>query len=84
MITDRSGIIIWLHDMKAARNLERYGSVHYISKKMNYVVMYVNASQLLEMTKTIQNLPYVKTIEPSFRDQIPTEYTSKNAEKLRN
>jgi uncharacterized protein YlbG (UPF0298 family) len=79
---ERSGIIVWLHDHKAVRNLERYGTVYYISKRLHYAVMYVNTNQLQELTKTIQNLSYVKKVERSYRDEIPTEYKSFNKEKL--
>lgn len=83
MFLERSGIIVWLHDPKAARNLDRYGNIHYISKKMNYVVLYVNANRLDENMKVIQNLPYVKKVERSLRDEIPTEYNSKSNEKIK-
>jgi uncharacterized protein YlbG (UPF0298 family) len=84
MFVERSGIIVWLHDPKAARNLERYGMIHYISKKMNYVVIYVNSNRVDENMKVIQNLPYVKKVERSYRDEIPTEYSNKNTEKMKN
>lgn len=83
MFVDRSGIIIWLNDLKAARNLERYGTIHYISKKMNYVVLYVNTSKLDETFKLINHLPFVKRVERSLRDEIPTEFSNINSEKIR-
>ncbi|MGO4276895.1 DUF2129 domain-containing protein, partial [Paenibacillus sp. TAF58] len=46
MMIERSGLIIWVNDIKAARNLERFGSLHYISKKMNYAVLYIHASKV--------------------------------------
>lgn len=76
MFTDRTGIIIWVNDVKAAKNLERYGTVHYISKKMHYVVMYVHSDRYEETVKNVQRLPYVKKIEKSFRNEIKTEYNS--------
>jgi uncharacterized protein YlbG (UPF0298 family) len=83
MFVERSGIIIWVNDVKAARNLERFGSVHYISKKMHYVAMYVNASKLDETVKSIQKLPYVKKVERSYRNEIKTEYSSDVPDKSR-
>lgn len=45
MFAERTGYIIWVSDIKAARNLEKYGNVHYISKRMHYVVIYMNADR---------------------------------------
>ncbi|SEB44206.1 YlbG family protein [Paenibacillus sp. GP183] len=81
MIVDRSGIIVWVNDIKAARNLERFGSVHYISKKMHYVAMYVYSSKVDETIRNIQKLPYVKKVEPSYRNEIKTEYSSNGPDK---
>jgi uncharacterized protein YlbG (UPF0298 family) len=81
MFVDRSGIIVWVSDTKAARNLERFGSVHYISKKMQYVAMYVHASKLDETVRNIQKLPYVKKVEPSYRNEIKTEYSNDGPDK---
>lgn len=83
MFVERSGMIIWVSDIKAARNLDRYGTVHYISKKMHYVAMYVNASKLDETMKAIQKLPYVKKVERSYRNEIKTEYSSNMPDKSR-
>ncbi|WP_438351484.1 YlbG family protein [Paenibacillus sp. FA6] len=76
MFAERTGFIIWVNDIKAARNLEKYGTVHYISKKMHYVVMYVNGDRAEETAKNIRRLSYVRKIERSYRNEIQTEYSS--------
>jgi uncharacterized protein YlbG (UPF0298 family) len=83
MFTERSGIIIWVNDIKAAKNLEKYGNVHYISKKMHYVVMYVHANRLEETMRNLTKLPYVKKVERSYRNEIKTEYSSNMPDKTR-
>ncbi|OAS13526.1 YlbG family protein [Paenibacillus oryzisoli] len=83
MMIERSGLIIWVNDIKAARNLERFGSLHYISKKMNYAVLYIHASKLEETTRSLLKLPYVKKVEKSYRNEIPTEYNSDVPDKTR-
>ena len=80
MLAERTGFIIWVSDLKAARNLEKYGSVHYISRRMQYVVMYVNADRAEEVAKNIRRLSYVRKIERSYRNEIKTEY-SKNTQE---
>lgn len=70
MITERTGLIIWVTDLKAAKNLERFGSVHYMSKKMHYVVLYIHASRYDETVRQLQKLAYVRKVERSYRGEI--------------
>ncbi|WP_422660479.1 YlbG family protein [Paenibacillus sp. EC2-1] len=83
MLAERTGYIIWVSDVKAARNLEKYGSVHYISRRMQYVVMYVNAERAEETVKNIRRLSYVRKIERSYRNEIKTEYSSNGPDKTK-
>ncbi len=83
MFTKRSGLIVWVSDVKAARNLDRYGSVHFISKRMHYVMLYINADKEEEVRKQLQRLHYVKKIEKSLRNEIKTEYNSDVPDKTR-
>ncbi|BFH61569.1 MULTISPECIES: YlbG family protein [Paenibacillus] len=83
MFAERTGYIIWVTDVKAARNLEKYGTVHYISRRMHYVVMYVNADRAEEVAKNIRRLSYVRKIERSYRNEIKTEYTKDIPDKTR-
>jgi uncharacterized protein YlbG (UPF0298 family) len=83
MFTDRSGLIVWVSDIKPAKNLEKYGTVHYISKRMNYVAMYVHTEKLEETQRLLQRLPYVKKVEKSLRKEIKTEYDKSIPDKTR-
>ncbi|MEK3787983.1 MULTISPECIES: YlbG family protein [Paenibacillus] len=80
MFAERTGYIIWVSDVKAARNLEKYGSVHYISKRLHYVVMYMNADRAEDTLKNIRRLSYVRKVERSFRNEIKTEYSKSTDE----
>lgn len=83
MIVERTGLIVWVSDLKAARNLEKYGSVHYMSRKMHYVAMYVNADRAEDTIRNIQRLGFVKKVERSYRNEIPTEYDGDSTDKTR-
>ncbi|WP_274650496.1 YlbG family protein [Paenibacillus humicola] len=83
MFSERVGYIIWVSDLKAARGLEKYGNVHYMSRKMHYVVMYMNLDRSDEIIRNIQRLPFVKKIERSYRNEIKTEYTRGVPDKTR-
>ncbi|UUZ85804.1 YlbG family protein [Paenibacillus sp. P26] len=84
MFTERSGIIVWVNDLKAAaKQLEKYGNVHFLSKKLHYAAMYVHTSRLEETVKRLQKLPFVKKVERSYRNEIKTEYNSNVPDKTR-
>ncbi|CAH1207155.1 hypothetical protein PAECIP111893_02704 [Paenibacillus plantiphilus] len=83
MFSERVGYIIWVSDLKAARSLEKYGSVHYMSRKLYYVVMYMNADRADEVIRNIQRFSFVKKVERSYRNEIKTEYTSNEPDKSR-
>ena len=68
-MNERAGIIVWMNDIKSARGLEKYGTVHYISKKMKYVVMYVNAEKYEYIATSLAKLPFVEQVERSLRTE---------------
>lgn len=81
MFNDRAGLIIWVSDLKNVKHFERYGNIHYVSKKMFYVVLYTDASQAEQTMKQLQKMPYVKKIEKSHRHEIRTEYSTNIPDK---
>jgi uncharacterized protein YlbG (UPF0298 family) len=81
MFPERTGLIIWVTDLKPARNLDRYGVIHYMSKKMQYVVLYIHSEKEEELTKQMTRLPYVKKVERSYRNEIRTDYNSNMPDK---
>ncbi|MGG1311316.1 MULTISPECIES: YlbG family protein [Cohnella] len=83
MIAERTGYIVWFSDWKAARGLEKYGTLHYVSRRMNYAVLYVNSDIAEETVRNIQRLPYVRKIERSYRSEIKTEYDRNIPDKTR-
>ncbi|MCR2804902.1 YlbG family protein [Paenibacillus soyae] len=83
MLPDRTGFIVWVSDLKAARALERFGTVHYMSRKLHYVVMYMNADKVEESLKQMSRLSYVRKVERSYRAEIPTEYSKDSEDKTR-
>lgn len=81
MFNERTGLIVWVSDAKQARGLEKYGTVHYISKRMKYAVLYINAERYEDTSKNLSRLPYVKRVERSLRNEIKTEYSKTTEDK---
>jgi len=78
---ERTGLIIWTHHVKAVKMLERFGNIHYVSRKLNYVVMYINRDEEEQVIKRLEKLNFVKSVDYSYRNQLKTEYNSKHEDK---
>lgn len=72
--TERVGLAVYLYYNRDARKLGQYGDVIYQSKRLRYVILYVNASEAEAMTKQLQQLKYVKKVSPSQFDQIDRNF----------
>lgn len=83
MFPERTGYIVWFSDWKAARALDKYGSLHYMSRKMNYAVLYIDADAAEDTVRNLQRLSYVRKVERSYRGEIKTEYESNVPDKTR-
>ena len=69
-IQARRSLIVYTYSLKQTRQLKRYGTVMYVSKKMRYVVLYVNQADVEKLTQQLQQLRFVKRVVPSMRPQI--------------
>ncbi|WP_298076878.1 YlbG family protein [uncultured Abiotrophia sp.] len=66
----RKELIVWLYSLKQVKNIRKYGHVHYISDRLRYVVLYVNANQVDQVTQQLNRLHFVRKVEASMRDDI--------------
>ncbi|GEO73549.1 hypothetical protein LNA02_02470 [Levilactobacillus namurensis] len=66
----RQSLIVYTYSLKQTRQLKRYGTVMYVSKKMRYVVLYVNREDVEKLTAQLKQLRFVKRVVPSNRPQI--------------
>lgn len=83
MLCERTGFIVWISDLKAAKGLDRFGNVHYVSKKLKYAVLYMNSDKVEENLKQLHRLAYVQKVERSYRNEIKTEYSKDVEDKTR-
>ncbi|WLR43644.1 DUF2129 domain-containing protein [Bacillus carboniphilus] len=77
MFEKRQGIAVYLHSLKHAKSLRRFGNVHYISKKMKYVIIYSEKSNVEQIVEKISSYSYVKYVEVSQKPNIKLEFESK-------
>lgn len=69
-ITKREKIYIWLYSFKKFNVLKKFGLIHYSSRKMKYVMMYVDVDQAEEVIDQISQLSFVREVERSPQKEI--------------
>lgn len=74
-ITKRLGLAVWMKDLRKARSLERLGNIHFISKRLKYVYMYVDQHSADQLIRQIERQPFVKRVDPSKRNQITLDFS---------
>ncbi|WP_125579724.1 YlbG family protein [Levilactobacillus cerevisiae] len=66
----RQSLVVYTYSLKQTRQLKRYGTVMYVSKKMRYVVLYVNQEDVASLTDQLGKLRFVKRVVASARPDI--------------
>lgn len=73
-MTDRRGVVVWLYSLKQAKALRHYGTMIYLSKKMKYAYLYMDADQVPDTVAKLTKLRFVKKVETSPRPELATHY----------
>ncbi|AJH23808.1 MULTISPECIES: YlbG family protein [Bacillus amyloliquefaciens group] len=77
MENKRQGIIVYLHSLKHSKMLRKFGNVHYVSKRLKYVVLYCDMDLIEKTVEKISSYSYVKKVEPSYKPFLKLEFESK-------
>jgi len=73
-VKPRRALIVYLHSMKQVRQLKRFGTIQYQSRKMHYVVLYLDESQVQPATAKLKKLNFVRRVEPSYRPDVDMNF----------
>ncbi|WP_042471629.1 YlbG family protein [Bacillus ndiopicus] len=82
-MNERQGLIVYVNQLKHAKSLRKYGHVHYISRKLKYVVMYCQREDVEATKNKLQRLPFVKDVVESFRPFLKTEFENAKPDKAK-
>ncbi|WDF81634.1 YlbG family protein [Lacticaseibacillus pabuli] len=80
-IRERRGLIVWLYSMRQLKQLRHYGTIYYASKRMKYVVMYVDQEAVPELKSKLEHLRFVRKVDESARPDLKTSYAKETAEE---
>lgn len=62
-IQARTELLVSIFSLKQAKNLKKFGDIRFISKKMHYVILFVNHNQIDDTIEEIKKQRYVKRVE---------------------
>ncbi len=83
MFKRRQGIIVWLYHLKNVKSLKRFGNIHYVSKRMKYVVLYCDQNEVDFLLKKLSSFHFVKRVEPSYKPFLKTVYENSKPDKAK-
>lgn len=73
-ITPRIGMVVWVYSLKQIRALRHFGTVMYVSKRMKYAYLYLDADQADAVKAEVEKLRFVKSVVLSKRPELAEEY----------
>lgn len=80
-ITPRRGLIVWVYSLKQLKNLRRFGYIHHVSRKLKYVVLYVDDADVETTISRIDKQFFVRSVEISMRPDINMDFNNRLGNK---
>lgn len=81
MFIERQGLIVWLHSIRNYKILRKFGTIHFVSKRLKYAVIYCDKESVEQVKKEISGISFVKEVELSQKGNIRLEYDSKKPDQ---
>lgn len=69
-LTPRRALIVYINSARVVRALRHYGMIEYVSRRMHYVVLYVDQENVEELSDKISHLRAVRRVEQSIRPDL--------------
>ncbi|MGC6767617.1 YlbG family protein [Enterococcus sp. LJL128] len=76
-IQKRRGLIVWVYSLKQLKALRRHGFVQYVSRRMKYVVLYLNEENIEAAEEKVNSLHFVRKVERSYRPDVEMNFAEK-------
>ncbi|WP_027107328.1 YlbG family protein [Ligilactobacillus ceti] len=73
-IQERQGLVVYVYHLRQSKQLRKYGDIHYVSRKMKYVILYLNQEDFPETMEKINKLRFVRKVEKSKRNELVTNF----------
>ncbi|MCY9807516.1 YlbG family protein [Lentilactobacillus senioris] len=76
--TKRCGLVVYVHTPRHLKELRKYGTIYYFSRKMRYVVMYVDKENKAQIAEEIGELGFVKQVIDSHMSELREQLISRS------
>ncbi len=63
---ERMSLAIYLHYNRDARKLSQFGDIVYHSRRLRYLILYVDGQQAADLKEKLEKEKFVKRVEPSY------------------
>lgn len=73
-LEERIGLIIYLYYNRDSKKVMNYGDVIYHSRKMRYLIMYVNKSRAANIVSELKKNKIIKAVKYSQLDNIDQNF----------
>lgn len=73
-LEERIGLIIYLYYNRDSKKVMNYGDVIYHSRKMRYLIMYVNKSKAANIVSELKKNKVIKAVKYSQLDNIDQNF----------
>lgn len=74
-LTARRALVVYISGNRVVRALRHYGIVRYVSRRMHYVILYVDQAQIDQLKPKIGHLRAVRRVEESVRPDLDPTLT---------
>lgn len=74
-LTARRALVVYINGNRVVRTLHHYGIVRYFSRRMHYVILYVDQDQIDTVKNKISHLRAVRRVEESVRPDLDPTLT---------
>jgi uncharacterized protein YlbG (UPF0298 family) len=69
-LTARRALVVYIDGNRVVKTLRHFGIVRYVSRRMHYVILYVNQDQIKQLKGKINRLRAVRSVEESYRPDL--------------
>ncbi|WP_096435528.1 YlbG family protein [Alteribacter populi] len=83
MIGNRVGLAVWVQSLKHVKQLRRFGNIHYVSRKMKYIVIYCDGEKVDQTKEKLESFHFVKRVSLSMRPWLNTEFQNSKPDKAK-
>ncbi|MGK0552889.1 YlbG family protein, partial [Enterococcus faecalis] len=70
-------LIVWVYSLKQLKTLRRFVFVQYVSRRMKYVILYMNEEAIEKNLVKIKELNFVRQVEKSYRPDVEINFAEK-------